>query len=127
MLRRKIQRRATMIPFPLISLMCKNKDLFTIDNHGNTTRISPSQSPHESQEIFLKWIEEGHEVRGLLLPLVDTEIIMQDIYDAVKATIENSRGLCLQHHVIHMVTRLNPKVPIKACHPRKILLVKNYK
>ncbi len=59
-----------------------NKDLFTIDNCGNTTRVFPSQSLPQCQENFLKWIEEGHEVHGLLLPLVNTR------YDAVKATIE---------------------------------------
>ncbi len=36
----------------------------------------------------MKWVEEGGEVRGLSLPLVNIEIIMQDRYDAVKATIE---------------------------------------
>jgi hypothetical protein len=66
----------------------QNKDPFTIDNHGNTTRVFPSQSLSQCQENFLKWIEGGHEVRGLWLPLVNTEIIMQDGYDAVKATIE---------------------------------------
>jgi hypothetical protein len=41
----------------------------------------------------LKWIEKGHEVHGLSLPLVNTEIIMQERYDAVKATIEKLKRL----------------------------------
>ncbi len=65
-----------------------NVDLFTIDNHGNTTRVFSRQTLPQCQENFLKWIEEVHEKHGLLLPLVKTEIIMQDRYDAVKATIE---------------------------------------
>jgi hypothetical protein len=73
---------------PVINTDVPNEDLFTIYNCGNTTRVFPSQSLPWCQENFLKWIEEGHEVCGLSLPLVNTEIIMQDRYDAVKATIE---------------------------------------
>jgi hypothetical protein len=65
----------------------QNKDLFTIDNRGNTTRAFPSQSLPDNQETFMKRIEDGHKVSRLLLPQVNTEIIMQDRYDAVKATI----------------------------------------
>ncbi len=36
----------------------------------------------------MKLIEDRHEVRGLSLPQVNMEIIMQVRYDAVKATIE---------------------------------------
>ena len=73
---------------PVINTDVPNKDLFTMDNRGNTTRVFPSQSLTQCQENFLKWTEEGHEVCGLSLPLVHMEIIMQDRYDAVKATIE---------------------------------------
>jgi hypothetical protein len=66
----------------------QNKGHFTIDNRGNTTRVFPSQSLPDDQETFLKWIDEGHEVHGLLLSQVNTETIMQDRHDAVKATIE---------------------------------------
>jgi hypothetical protein len=73
---------------PVINTDVPTKDLFTIVNHGNTTRVFPSQSLPKCQENFLKWNEEGHEVHGLLVPLVNTEIIMQDRYDALKASIE---------------------------------------
>jgi hypothetical protein len=66
----------------------QNKDPFAIDNRGNTTRVFPSQSLPKCQEIFLKWIEEGQKVCRFLLPLVNTEIIMQDRYDAANITIE---------------------------------------
>ncbi len=53
------------------------------------------------------------------VPLVNTEIIMQDRYMMLlRQQFNNSRGLCLQHHVIHMVTIVILKDPIKACHPR---------
>ncbi len=51
----------------IINTDVQNEDLFTIHNHGNTTRVFPSQSLTQCQERFLKWIEEGYEVHGLLL------------------------------------------------------------
>jgi hypothetical protein len=69
----------------------QNKNLFTIDNRGSTTSFH-SQSLPKCQENFSTWIEEGHEVRGLLLPQVNTEIILQDRYDAVKATIKKIKS-----------------------------------
>jgi hypothetical protein len=44
------------------------------------------------RRIILTWIEEGHEVHRLLLPQVNTKIIMQDRYDAVKATIKELKS-----------------------------------
>jgi hypothetical protein len=68
--------------------MCQTRTFFTMHSRGKTMRVFPSQSLLRCQENFLNWIEERHEVCRLLLPLVNTEIIMQNRYDAVKATIE---------------------------------------
>jgi hypothetical protein len=105
----------------------QNKDLFTIDNCGNTTRVFPSQSLPECQDFFLKWIKERHEVHRLLLPLVNTEIIMQDRYDGVKVLIEKFKRPVPTTPFNPYGDKLIPKIPIKACFPRKILLAKNYK
>ncbi len=50
----KNSKESNNVSIPVINNDVPNKDLFTINNYGNTTRVYPSQSLPQCQEIFLK-------------------------------------------------------------------------
>jgi hypothetical protein len=81
-----------------------NKDLFTIDNPGNTTRVFPSQSFPKCQENFRYGLKRDIKCTDCCSHWLTLKSQCKIDMMLSRQQFNNLRGLCLQHHVIHMVT-----------------------